>query len=207
MYPKIFSLTVSFLTVLGLFAGLSLAQMHDDSQMKSMKDMNMSKTAKPTVFITPATFKIQLDQVYKSYLSIQASLSSDELQNAQTGALALTKSLPEVDMKLLTDMKAHMAWMTSSEKLAKDAEHIAAAPDIETARTEFKQASDDLIAIAKQFGTSGKTVLYVFHCSMAFKNKGADWVQNEKTAKNPYLGKSMLTCGKITDTIGIKSGK
>jgi Cu(I)/Ag(I) efflux system membrane fusion protein len=204
MHKKILLITVSFGMALVLFSGVSFAQMHDHSHMQSMSDSEM---AKPAVFITPFAFKTQLDQVYKSYLSIQASLSSDDFQNTQSNALTLTKSLQEVDMKLLTDMKVHMAWMAASEKLAKDAEHIAAAPDIENARTEFKKVSDDLIAIAKQFSTSGKTPLYVFHCPMALKNKGADWVQDEKTVKNPYFGKSMLTCGKITDTIDEKSGK
>ena len=110
-------------------------------------------------------------------------------------------------MKLLTDMKAHMAWMAVSEKLATDAGRIANAPDIKTARTEFKLASVNLIAIAKQFGTAGETGIYVFHCPMAFNNKGADWVQNEKTVKNPYFGKSMLSCGEITEIVGVKSEK
>lgn len=207
MLKKIFSIAVCFFTPLGLLAGVSLAQMNDHSQMQSMNDMNMGETAKPIVFITPLAFKTQLDQVYRSYLSIHAALSSDEFQNTQSNALAFTKSFQKVDMKLLTDMKAHMAWMASSEKLAKDAEQIAAAPDIETARSEFKKASDNLIAIAKQFGISGKTPLYVFHCPMALKNKGADWVQDEKTVKNPYFGNSMLACGKIVDTIDAGSGK
>ncbi|MDP2984490.1 MAG: DUF3347 domain-containing protein [Candidatus Latescibacter sp.] len=206
MNSRILAAAVCFATALGLFAGVSFAQ-HDHGQMHSMNGMNMSETAKPIVFITPFAFKTQLDQVYRSYLSIHAALSSDEFQNSQSNALTLTKSFQEVDMKLLTDMKAHMAWMASSEKLSKDAVQIAAAPDIETARAEFKQASLDLIAIAKQFRTSGKNPLYVFHCPMAFKNKGADWVQDEKTVKNPYFGNSMLACGKITDIIGAKSGK
>lgn len=187
-----------------MLSGRPFAQMHDHSQMQSM---NISGTAKPVVFVTTLAFKTQLDQVYNSYLSIHAALSSDEFQNTQSNALAFTKSFQEVDMKLLTDMKAHMAWMASSEKLSKDAKQIAAAPDIETARGEFKQASLDLIAIAKQFRTSGKNPLYVFHCPMAFNKKGADWVQDEKTVKNPYFGKSMLACGEITDIIGAKSGK
>jgi membrane fusion protein, copper/silver efflux system len=204
MYKKIFSYTVFFGTAFVMFIGVSFAQMHDHSQMQSMKDTNTSCKAKLTVFITPSEFKAQLNRVYKSYLSIQASLSNDEFQNARKNALILKKSLMEADIKLLTDMKAHMTWMVSSEKLAKDADHIAAAQDMQTARIEFNQASIDLIALAKQFGTSGSTTLYVIHCPMALKNKGADWVQDDTSVKNPYLGKVMLACGVITDTFGAK---
>ena len=187
-----------------VFSGSSFSQMHDHTQMQST---STTETSKPVVFVTPLAFKIQLDNVYKSYLSIHTALSGDDYKNAQTNALSLAKSLKEVDMKLLTDMKTHMAWMASSEKLAKDAERISAATDIETARNEFKQASDDLIVLAQQFGSLGETPLYVIHCPMAFNKKGADWIQNDKTVKNPYFGKSMFSCGKVTETIGAKSGK
>jgi membrane fusion protein, copper/silver efflux system len=200
-------ISFGFLAAISMSFGISFAQMQDHGQMQSMNGMNMSDDAKSIVFVTPDAFKSQLDPVYKAYLSIQASLASDELQKAQTNVPALAKSLNAVDMKLLTDMKTHMAWMASSEKLAKDAGNLSSAKDIETARTEFKLASNDLIAIAKQFGTSGKTPLYMFHCPMALKNKGADWVQDEKTVKNPYFGKTMLTCGTITDAIIAKTGK
>ena len=185
-----------------VFTGSSFSQMHDHSRMQST---DTGGTEKSVFFVTPPAFKIQLDTVYKSYLSVNAALSSDDFQNAQTNALILAKSLKEVDMKLLTDMKAHMAWMASSEKLAKDSESISTAPDIETARAGFKQASDDLIVIAKQFGTSEKTTLYVFHCPMALKKKGADWIQSDKTVNNPYFGKSMLSCGKVTEIIEPKN--
>jgi Cu(I)/Ag(I) efflux system membrane fusion protein len=32
---------------------------------------------------------------------------------------------------------------------------------------------------------------------MAAGNKGADWLQKQKEIRNPYFGKSMLTCGTL----------
>jgi hypothetical protein len=39
--------------------------------------------------------------------------------------------------------------------------------------------------------------LYIQFCPM----KKAEWISNDKNIKNPYYGKSMLTCGKTTDSI------
>jgi hypothetical protein len=36
---------------------------------------------------------------------------------------------------------------------------------------------------------------------MAKDGKGAFWISKEKGVKNPYYGKSMLTCGKVTETL------
>ena len=43
--------------------------------------------------------------------------------------------------------------------------------------------------------------LYIQHCPMADQEKGADWLSREKEIRNPYFGKSMLTCGEVTDTL------
>ena len=42
---------------------------------------------------------------------------------------------------------------------------------------------------------------YLDHCPMANDGKGANWLSREKNIKNPYYGKAMLTCGKVTETL------
>ena len=37
----------------------------------------------------------------------------------------------------------------------------------------------------------------VFHCPMAFDDRGADWIQWSGTrTENPYFGSAMYRCGK-----------
>ena len=55
------------------------------------------------------------------------------------------------------------------------------------------------IKYAKSTKLSNDT--YLMHCPMAFKNKGADWLQNSKDVINPYYGDKMLTCGSTKETI------
>jgi Cu(I)/Ag(I) efflux system membrane fusion protein len=36
---------------------------------------------------------------------------------------------------------------------------------------------------------------------MAFGGKGAHWLQNKTGVQNPYFGKMMPKCGKVTETL------
>jgi Cu(I)/Ag(I) efflux system membrane fusion protein len=36
---------------------------------------------------------------------------------------------------------------------------------------------------------------------MAFNNKGAYWLSNEREIKNPYFGSEMLECGSVEDSL------
>jgi Cu(I)/Ag(I) efflux system membrane fusion protein len=42
--------------------------------------------------------------------------------------------------------------------------------------------------------------VYKEYCPMAFDNKGAYWLSESEEIRNPYFGKSMLTCGEVTTT-------
>jgi hypothetical protein len=39
---------------------------------------------------------------------------------------------------------------------------------------------------------------------MAFKNRGADWIQNKRGTENPYFGAAMFKCGEVE---GILTGR
>jgi hypothetical protein len=36
---------------------------------------------------------------------------------------------------------------------------------------------------------------------MAFDNRGAHWLSDESTIKNPYFGDKMLTCGSVEEVV------
>lgn len=123
------------------------------------------------------------------YLAIQKSLAEDDLEGAKKGAndfLEAMKKAPTTgDAKEETD--ALMAPATS----------LANASDIAASRTAFQQLTQEVATLIKHMGTTRNTPLYLIHCPMAFNNKGADWVQADKTVANPYFGASMLRCGSI----------
>ena len=46
----------------------------------------------------------------------------------------------------------------------------------------------------------GKTVYYQF-CPMAINNKGAYWLSELKSIRNPYFGEQMMNCGETKETL------
>ena len=61
--------------------------------------------------------------------------------------------------------------------------------------SEFELLSNDLILTLKQFSSDASQNIYLYHCPMAFDNKGADWLQNKEGTENPYFGSKMFKCG------------
>jgi hypothetical protein len=78
------------------------------------------------------------------------------------------------------------------------AEHIGAnAGNIKHQREHFDMLSKDIYDLVKAFG--GGRVLYKDFCPMYNDKKGAIWLSESKTIKNPYYGKSMSTCGSVQE--------
>ncbi|MFQ5869306.1 MAG: efflux RND transporter periplasmic adaptor subunit [Candidatus Zixiibacteriota bacterium] len=162
--------------------------------------------AKAEVLEVPDRFKTELDPVFSTYFTVQQGLSQDRLKDAQEGAKQAVNALDAVDMELLKGL-AHTAWMGQYKALKKAAGEVAVAEDIAAARSGFASLSETLIATARKFGPSGKEAVLRFHCSMAFEGQGADWLQNKPETENPYFGKAMFKCGKLTETLSSGPGE
>ncbi|MGD2088070.1 MAG: efflux RND transporter periplasmic adaptor subunit [Candidatus Aminicenantes bacterium] len=140
----------------------------------------------------PPAFRESIDKVADAYFAVQHTLSSDDLGGAQKSARDLHKKLAAVDMNLLKG-NAHKIWMNLEKTIKASSQTLAQAKDIEAARVQLQVMTEPVSTAIKGFG-SGKTMVYRFHCPMAFDNKGAHWLQNNSETRNPYFGSSMLTC-------------
>jgi Cu(I)/Ag(I) efflux system membrane fusion protein len=155
-------------------------------------------------FKVPRAFADQMARVYDSYLKIHHGLSRDSLEEAREAAETLEGRLREVDMTLLGGA-AHDAWMDYLGGLRNHAGMVRSAGDIAAARTAFAPLSETMYGAVKRFGVDGGMPAYRFHCSMAFDNLGADWLQSTKEVENPYWGATMFRCGEMTETVAAGS--
>lgn len=176
-------------------SGSAFAQKHDSSAQQMEMKMDQIKPLN-----TPAQFKAQLDSLFNVYYQMQSAFSHDSLKDAKVISGKIENALNSIDMKLLSG-DTHMKWMEISMGISDKAKEINQSTDIEKARLAFSELSKTIYTTAKTFGTSGNSAMYYFHCPMAFNNKGAEWLQNDKTAKNPYFGKSMPGCGEMKETL------
>ena len=104
-------------------------------------------------------------------------------------------ALSKVDMSVFKG-DAHKVWMQFEAELLKNVKIMESANDIENIRKSFLSVSVNYVSLVETFGPFSKKI-YVINCPMANNNKGGDWLSYTKEVKNPYYGKSMLTCGSI----------
>ena len=111
-------------------------------------------------------------KAFDHYETIRAALASDSMKDIAKHAAAL----------------APMAESISGTEARKAAEGLRAATDIKRAREHFGVTSALLIP---KFEKAALKDVHFFTCSMVNQS----WAQRGKDVRNPYMGKTMLTCG------------
>lgn len=143
------------------------------------------KPEKSTAEQTPTAAKETneaLQIVLTGYFAVKDALVNDDAIKAKSAAIALAASTGKYADQLNEYILA-----------------IGETDDIETQREAFEALSISVYDLAKE-GGAGMTV-YKQYCPMAFDDKGAFWLSNEKQVMNPYFGASMLRCGSVQETI------
>lgn len=126
-----------------------------------------------------------LNAIYRYYTDLTESLIAGDIAGAKVAAAAIELGAGKVN---------------GGQAVASSAAAITNVSDIAAQRDLYATLSDSFIALLKNTGVvSGD--LYIMHCPMARGDKGAFWVSNSKTVRNPYYGQSMLTCGSVKETL------
>ena len=174
-----------------------LGMQGDDSAGDKMDETNHSEMNERIEVSNK--FQKQLKQVFDDYILLKDALVNDSNNEAQIAAKKIGKDLTKVDMKLLTDKKAHNHWMTIQKELKTSANAIEKSSEIAIQRGHFKHLSAHMTSSVELFGINQK--VYSEFCPMADNNKGAYWLSLEKEIRNPYYGEAMLTCGEVKATL------
>lgn len=141
--------------------------------------------------------KEYVDSLLTPYLQMHQALAQDDLKAAQKKSHDLVEVLKEGP----SEKKAKS--LTSIRKFS---EAITQVTTIDKARELFLYLSKEMIVMVEHVGTTGKTDIFEIRCSMAFNNKGGNWLQTTQDVANPYYGASMLQCGIVKNHL-IKMGK
>jgi Cu(I)/Ag(I) efflux system membrane fusion protein len=144
-------------------------------------------------------FQQQLNSVYNEYINLKDALVKEDSKGASESVKSLLNNLTRVDMKLLSNNKAHNHWMSLEKEIKSSATSISETSDIKAQRDHFKHLSSHLINAVQLFGVNEK--VYLEFCPMADNNKGAFWLSKEEKVINPYFGDAMLTCGEVKQII------
>ncbi len=144
--------------------------------------------------------KSQFAPVLSAYYGLKDALVADNANGAATNAKALKAALDNIDMKDWT-AKQRSAYEPLAKKLQMDAQQIGNnASKIAQQRESFETLSNNLFTVTKSLKINTEPA-YLQFCPMANDGKGAYWLSKENKVKNPYYGKSMLTCGSVKETL------
>ncbi len=148
-----------------------------------------------TVFAQQSFAQSPVSSLLPSYYDIKNALINSDSQAAAAKAGEFLKAINGIDMKSLpaSDMSAFMSFQ---DKLAFDARHISESKDIARQREQFANFSANFFKLAKAVKLTDQPVYYAY-CPM----KKSYWLSADAAIKNPYFGKQMLTCGKVTETL------
>jgi hypothetical protein len=130
----------------------------------------------------------QLSKLLSHYYNIKDALVAGNANKAASEAEEYVRTLNGIEFQTISEGNANA--------LLKDAGSISETKDINRQREHFANFSNNMIILAKSLNLSSVPI-YQAYCPM----KNAYWLTADKTIKNPYYGSSMLTCGKIVETI------
>ena len=129
--------------------------------------------------------------VLTAYFTVKNDLAADNLAAAKTHTTELAASIKAVPAdKIPAEQLA--AW----KKIQLSTTRIGEAKDIDAQRDYFAILSDNMIAVTKALKVNAVPV-YQQYCPM----KKANWLSEAAAIKNPFYGKTMLTCGQVTETL------
>ncbi|MEC5143041.1 DUF3347 domain-containing protein [Chitinophaga sp. 212800010-3] len=127
----------------------------------------------------------KLNAVYGHYALLTAALVKGDAKEARLAGNAIATGAKEI---------------SGGESIGLNASKITATADLEAQRVAYAALSNDFISLAKKSGVNNGR-LYVDFCPMAMNDKGAYWINGDKSIRNPYFGEKMMTCGEVKETI------
>lgn len=137
---------------------------------------------------------VAINQVLQNYFKVEKALVNDDGKTANKSAKEMVAAIAKVNAAQL-DASQKTAWTTYGEKLRYNSQHISESKSIDHQREHFASLSDEMVGLLKTFKTH--PTVYQQYCLM----KKQYWLNETNKIENPYYGKQMLDCGKVTETL------
>lgn len=127
-------------------------------------------------------------EILTQYYAIKDALVAGNAELAGSRSADFIAAANSTDVKTLPEAERYA--------LLKDATSISKTKDLKKQREYFLAFSDNMADLAKSTQLSTAPV-YKAYCPM----KKGTWLSSSSAIKNPYYGSSMLTCGKVEETL------
>ncbi|MFT3823289.1 MAG: DUF3347 domain-containing protein [Chitinophagaceae bacterium] len=148
-------------------------------------------------------FNTSFRNLLTAYYNVKDALFAGDTARASAAALTLATASDSLKLDLIQGDSTGVIKETAkiyTGTIVGSATALAGENSLDNKRKEFANTADALWTLIRTVKYSGEK-LYWDYCPMAFNNKGAYWVSNELTIKNPYFGSQMPTCGNVEDSL------
>jgi uncharacterized protein (DUF885 family) len=194
--------------IISMFAAASLlAACNNSGSDKKESNTTTEPTAavpvdtstKQVTAITETTTPVSIKEILADYLQMKNAFAKDNDAAAAASGKEMVKAFAGFNKATLNTEQAKI-YNDVEDDAKEHAEHIGAnAGNIKHQREHFDMLSKDMYQLVKTFGAGQQ--LYYDHCPMYNDGKGANWLSETKEIANPYLGKSMPTCGTVKEEL------
>lgn len=168
------------------------------------------KDAKPaplTIDKNSSAFNQSFENLLNSYYNLKDALIESDTSKANLAASQMSGHSENLALKEIqgdsTGVIKETA-LTFTGTISGSSKTLVAEKNIESKRKEFEMITEALWNLSRVVKYDGQKIYYMF-CPMAFDDKGAYWLSNNVTVRNPYFGKKMLTCGNIADSLDYRN--
>ncbi|SIN75540.1 efflux RND transporter periplasmic adaptor subunit [Halodesulfovibrio marinisediminis] len=179
----------------------ALAHAHYTALKRAFGVQDAAKSLTPSLK-APEKFKIQICSALIAYTEVAEALSQDNAEGARVALKGFSAALNSVSDAGLSE-KASKFWADKKRLMTSGIAEMRNASDIEGIRKGFFTISNGLLDVAKKMGISLSGDVYEMHCPMAFDNKGATWLQQDESIRNPYFGSKMFNCGEVKKQLAV----
>lgn len=167
--------------------GLALATMiysatACSNNAKTTSENTATETEATTENGNPKFADAKINAVYQHYIHLKTALTNDDAKEAEMGAQMLDKAIKDAGVEV-----KNMAPMLNAK-------------DVKEKRAQLSSLSVELAAVFKKSKLESG-VVYKQYCPMANDGNGGYWLASESQIKNPYYGKSMMSCGSVEEEI------
>lgn len=166
-----------------------------------IKTTEQKRKAAPASMLSPGSQTALLDMM-TPYYELKEALVATSASKADAAASRLLSATENARHQIMTADAGQKGTIDSLTLVMKATEDLINVKDetCEKKRAAFEHISDGIFAAASSVNLKNAGI-YREYCPMAFNNKGAYWLSEVDTIRNPYFGKRMLECGEVRDSL------
>jgi len=150
-----------------------------------------------------SAFMQSFEKLLTAYIGVKEGLVASDTAKANAAARKMViaaDSLKVDEIQADTNGIIKETARTYMSILSSSAKGLAGEATIDEKRKEFEMIADHMWQLTRTVKYDGQK-LYWQYCPMAFNDRGAYWMSNEREIRNPYFGDKMLHCGDVKDSL------